>query len=219
MVIRLVVFDLDGTLVDTSGDLTIATNRLLARLAPGAPGLTREQVVSFVGNGARLLLRRAFAAAGVDEDADAMLPAFVEEYRLCMFDTSALYPGVIEVLDALEDRSLAVLTNKLGSLSRPLLEGLDVAGRFFRILGAGDGVERKPDPSGLRELMHQAGASEAETVLVGDSATDVKTGRAAGVLSVGVTYGFDPAGLADHPPDVLLSELRELPAVLAERAG
>jgi len=212
-VARLLVFDLDGTLVDSSRDLASATNAALARVAPGAPQIPLEVVVSFVGEGARLLVERSLRHAGVDETPDAVLPVFFECYAERLLDTTHLYPGVAEALDAVAACTLAVLTNKPGPFSRTILEGLGVAGRFARIWGYGDVAARKPDPEGLVRLMSELGAAPADTWMIGDSAIDVRTGRAAGVRVAGVAWGLDPAGVRASSPDRLLGSAAEIPSL------
>ena len=213
--VRLVVFDLDGTLVDSVQDIATATNRALARVAPGTPPLPLGEVRGFVGEGARVLIERSLERTGVDARVDDVLPVFLESYRGCLLATTKLYPGVAEALEALRDRTLAVLTNKPGDLSRELLRGLGIADRFARIWGPADAPARKPDPAGLLALARELGAAPPETVLVGDSAVDMQTGRAAGTRTVGVTYGLHPEGLRTCPPDVVLDDLRDLPAWLS----
>ena len=207
---RLVVFDLDGTLVDSSRDLATGVNRALRRFAPLAPVLREEVVRSFIGSGARVLIARSLAAAGLSQPVDEVLPVFLEEYSRCLLDETRLYPGAAEALDGLSGRTLAVLTNKPGDMSRTILAGLGVGDRFFRIYGAGDVETRKPDPGGLLRIASEAGIEPAAAVMVGDSAVDIRTGRAAGTLTVGVTYGFDTGSFRDDPPDVLVSRLTEL---------
>jgi phosphoglycolate phosphatase len=211
--VRLVVFDLDGTLIDSSLDLATAVNATLARLYPGATPLDLERVRSFIGDGARALVARSLSAAGLRDRPEDALAVFLDCYRARMLDTTRLYPGVAECLDALGGRPLAVLTNKPGEMSRAILSALGVAGRFFRVIG-GDDAPRKPDPAGLLALMREAGVAPAAALMVGDSANDVRTGRAAGAWTVGVRGGFDPAGLAADPPDVLVEGLHELPGLL-----
>jgi phosphoglycolate phosphatase len=213
--VELVVFDLDGTLIDSAGDLAASVNAALQRLAPQSPAVPLEQVRAFIGDGAAMLVARTLAAAGVSVAPEAALPVFLECYEARLLDTTVLYPGVRESLDALRDRTLAVLTNKPGRMSRRILDGLGVAGRFARICGAGDVPAKKPDPAGLRMLLDEAGVRPSSAVLVGDSAIDVRTGRAAGVRTVGVTYGLDPESLRAVPPDLMIHDLRELPARLA----
>jgi phosphoglycolate phosphatase len=213
--VELVVFDLDGTLIDSAGDLASSVNATLQRLSPGTPAVPIETVRRFVGDGAAMLVARTLAAVGMNVPKDVALPVFLECYRARLLDTTVLYPGVREALDALGDRTLAVLTNKPGDMSRRILEGLGVADRFALIRGAGDVPAKKPDPAGLRMLIEEAGTLPSATVMVGDSAIDVRTGRAAGVLTVGVTYGLDPASLQGALPDLLIADLRELAPRLA----
>jgi phosphoglycolate phosphatase len=207
---RLLVFDLDGTLIDSLDDIARAVNVMLARRAPAAAPLTRDEVRAFVGEGARQLVARSLAARGVEDSPDEVLPSYLRDYREGLLVQTRLYPGVAEALDRLRGHTLAVLTNKPGDLSRTILEGLGVADRFARIWGGGDVAGKKPDPAGLRALMRELGARPEETVLVGDSPVDVRTARAAGVRSVGVGYGFDPEGLAEEPPDARIDDLRSL---------
>ncbi|HKC13896.1 MAG TPA: HAD hydrolase-like protein, partial [Vicinamibacteria bacterium] len=159
---RLVVFDLDGTLVDSSRDLATATNAALAAVAPGVTPLSLEVVRSFVGEGAGVLIARSLAEAGIRKRAEEVLPTFLDFYRRCLLETTRLYPGVGETLGRLGGRTLAVLTNKPGDMSRAILAGLGVADRFARIYGGGDFPGRKPDPAGLLLLLEELGARPEE---------------------------------------------------------
>ena len=211
---RLVVFDLDGTLIDSSQDLATAVNRALALVAPGSPALSLESVRGMIGEGARNLVAKSLAAAGIASTPEELLPVFLECYSECLLDRTQPYPGVREALDLLDGCALAVLTNKPGEMSRRILEGLGLRERFFRVYGGFDLPSRKPDPEGFRLLLDEARARAEDAVMVGDSAIDVRTGRAAGVRTVGVSYGFDPLSLEREPPDALIADLRELPALL-----
>jgi len=212
--IRLVVFDLDGTLIDSLRDLAAALNAALAELASETRPLPLSQVRAFIGDGARLLVTRSLEAARLSAPVDEALPVFVRAYRQRLLESTKLYAGVQDTLETLRDRHLAVLTNKPGDMSRAILSGLGVAERFFRIVGGGDVAQHKPDPAGLRELLSAVDAAPEQTVVVGDSAIDVRTGKAAGTHTVGVTYGFAPESLAAEPPEALIDDLRELPCLL-----
>jgi phosphoglycolate phosphatase len=207
--IRLIVLDLDGTLIDSSRDLASAVNAALQALAPGTPALAHDAVRSFVGDGARKLVERSLAAAGVARTPDEALPSFLDAYRRCLLDTTVLYPGAREALRAWSDRRLAVLSNKPGAMCREILHGLGVADRFFRIYG-GDDVAKKPDPGGLLQLIGEAGLTRAQTVMVGDSANDIRTGQAAGVATIAVSYGFDREGALRESPGAVVGDLREI---------
>lgn len=213
MTATLVVFDLDGTLIDSARDLAGALNQTLDRLRPGTPALPLEDVRAMIGDGALKLITRALRAVGLPDPPQDALPVFLECYRARLLEETRLYPGVAEVLEALASRRLAVLTNKPGDLSRAILEGLGVAQRFEWVYGGGDLPAKKPDPVGLHRLLAESGLSPEQAVMVGDSAIDVRTGRAAGVRTIGVRYGFDPEGLRQEPPDVLVDEPRQLVAL------
>jgi len=141
-VARLLVFDLDGTLVDSSRDIAAAANEALGRVAPGAPEIPLDSILAYVGEGARRLVERCLQHAKLDLSADDVLPAYLECYAGRLLDTTYVYPGVREALDALEGTTLAVLTNKPGDFSRTILDGLGVARLFARIWGAGDVTPR-----------------------------------------------------------------------------
>jgi phosphoglycolate phosphatase len=205
---QLVVFDLDGTLVDSSYDLCTGVNRMLANV--GAPPLEHAEVRSFVGEGAKRLIEKAKAARGLTQDIETLLPTFLAAYREVLLDQTRLYPGIDALLGHLAPRRLAVLTNKPGDMSRAILSGLGVAHRFDWIWGAGDFPGRKPDPAGLRMLVAAAGVAPSEAVFIGDSAIDVETARGAGVRAIGVTYGFHPESLDAAPPDVRIDRPGDL---------
>jgi phosphoglycolate phosphatase len=209
-VARLLVFDLDGTLVDSSRDIAAAANAAVRRVAPGAAEIPLDAILSFVGEGARLLVERCLAHVGSTLPAEEVLPVYLGCYKARLLDSTRLYPGVAEALDALAGPALAVLTNKPGDLSRAILEGLGVGGRFARVWGAGDVAGRKPDPAGLLGLMADLGAAASSTWMVGDSATDVAAARAAGVRAAGVTWGFQPEALRAAGPDRLVDDPRQL---------
>jgi phosphoglycolate phosphatase len=187
--LRLIVFDLDGTLIDSRQDLADAANALIAQRG-GSP-LPVEAVTAMVGEGAALLVRRALTAAGLPVDLDADLPRFLELYDERLLAHTALYPGTADALERLAARAtLAILTNKPQRPTEAILRGLGVHGYFAHVIGGDTAFGRKPDPAGLRHLISTAGASDRDTVLVGDSAIDLRTARAAGIRICLVRYGF-----------------------------
>jgi phosphoglycolate phosphatase len=187
---RLIVFDLDGTLIDSRRDLANATNALLVEC--GASPLPEERVGRMVGDGAATLVGRAFAASGIAQPPDA-LDRFLRLYGDHLLDCTRPYPGIPDALDVLRSqRRLAVLTNKPLASTRRILDGLALAQYFPHdaVLG-GDGLfPRKPDPAGLRHLAETAHVALSETLLVGDSVIDWRTARAAPTAVCLVRYGF-----------------------------
>jgi len=181
---RLAVFDLDGTLVDSVDDLHASVNHALR--AVGLPSRTVEEVRGFVGEGARILVTRAVAPHA--ELVEPALAAWRSHYEAHCLDRTRPYPGIDAVL-AGAGRALAVHTNKPGAMARKILAGLGLLARFAVVVG-GDEAPRKPDPTGLIEIMARVAATPAETVFIGDSRHDVATARAAGVTMVAVTWGF-----------------------------
>lgn len=205
----LLVFDLDGTLVDSQRDLADAVNATRAWM--GLDPLPPVTVAQYVGNGAPVLVQRALPDAG-QEDWSRGLKYFLEYYRDHMLDSTVLYPGVREALDQLhaERIPLAVLTNKPIRFTLQMLEGLGIDLHFFRVYGGNSFPEKKPDPAGLNALVVESGADRARTIMVGDSAVDVDTARNAGVQACGVRWGFQPETFVSSPPDFLIDDLREL---------
>ncbi len=206
--IRLFIFDLDGTLIDSETDLALSVNAMLRRM--GREPLSRQLIASYVGQGVTVLVRRALGPAAPEAQVDESAAFFLEYYRNHMLDNTVLYPGVRDVLEGLEPHDLAVLTNKPVNFSRQILAGLQVD-RFFSFVYGGNSFEqKKPDPAGVLRLMEETGAPADETLMIGDSATDIETGRNAGVRTCGVTYGIGSPTLASLDPDLLLGDLREL---------
>jgi len=213
-----VVFDLDGTLVDSLGDIALAVNRTLDRLRSGTPALAVDQVRRFVGHGVDTLMARTLEVAGIECPLDAAVSLMEQTYQEGLLETTRLFPGVAETLSALAGHDLAVLTNKPGDLSRAIVAGLRVDRHFVRVIGGGDGPPRKPDPEGLQLLMRASHAGPAQTVMVGDSAVDVQTGKAAGAHTVGVSYGLFPEDFARDVPDVVLDAMPQLLPLLGLRS-
>lgn len=191
-----IVFDLDGTLIDSIGDLATAVNQLVRER--GGRRLEQAEVARMVGEGAGLLVARAFEAAGVADEPRAALPRFLEIYDAILPGQTKPYEGVPEAVAGLSRTSpLAVLTNKPADATRKILSAFGLDRLFVQVIG-GDGVERrKPHPDGLQRLMADVGATPATTVMVGDSSVDLKTARAAGTRACIVRYGFGYANF-DH---------------------
>jgi phosphoglycolate phosphatase len=187
--IRLVVFDLDGTLVDSRQDLASATNDMI-RAFGGSP-LEERTVVEMVGEGASVLVARAVRAAGLDERLPGALEQFLELYNARLLDTTTVYEGMREALDALTQRvALAVLTNKPQQSTARLLDGLALTSHFQHVIGGDTPLGRKPDPAGLLDIVTRASATPESTVLVGDSPVDLHTARRAATRLCLARYGF-----------------------------
>jgi phosphoglycolate phosphatase len=211
---RLIAFDLDGTLIDSRRDLADAANALIAER--GGTPLTEREIGGMVGDGAAMLVRRAFAAAGLSFD-DASLPRFLHLYDARLLRTTTPYPGIVEALQAIAPRAvMAVLTNKPLAPTRKLLAALHLA-PFFASVVAGDGPHpRKPDPQGLRSLMADHQVRPEQTVLVGDSPIDAATARAAGTAFCAARYGFGAANAGALPGDTYVDHPRDLATALAD---
>jgi phosphoglycolate phosphatase len=206
----LLIFDLDGTLIDSKLDLVHSVNA--ARNLMGLSNISEAVVSSYVGDGAPVLLRRALGPAASDADVQRALEFFLAYYRDHMLDNTCLYPGVREALDSLLESGakMAVLTNKPVRFSRAIIEGLGLSGHFFQVYGGNSFEQKKPDPVGIETLLAESGAARERTIMVGDSGVDVRTARNARVLACGVSYGFQPESFVQDPPDILVDEMAEL---------
>jgi len=215
--IELLIFDLDGTLVDTKMDLALSVNAMRQQM--GLSPLPHEVIATYVGHGVGPLIRRSLGANATDDAIERGSELFVEYYRHHLLDNTTLYPGVPEALAELRGRKMAVLTNKPTDMSREILSGLGLASYFDFVYGGDSFPQRKPEPMGVWKLMEDLQMPAAKTMMVGDSDTDVLTGRNAKVWTCAVTYGFGAASLKDTPPDLLLEDMRELPPLLRGRAS
>ena len=187
--IRLVVFDLDGTLVDSHRDIGDATNAVITDLG-GAP-LEQSVITSLVGEGAAVLIRRAIDRAGLEVDLRDALDSFLVHYDARLLATTVPYPGMVSALEALNHgRRLAVLTNKPQQPSERILDGLGLRRFFAEVIGGDTPYGRKPNPAGLVALMANAEVAPHETLLVGDSPVDLATARGAGAHICLARYGF-----------------------------
>lgn len=214
---HLLIFDLDGTLIDSKLDLANAVNASRGFLGLGP--ISNELVYSYVGNGAPMLIRRAIGTEASDAGVAMALEYFLKYYGEHALDETRLYPGVREALDQFRDAGtrLAVLTNKPVRISERIVAGLDLGSHFFRVFGGNSFDQKKPDPVGILALMEESEIPRDRTVMVGDSSVDILTARNAQVRACGVRYGFQPESLREVPPDYLVDDLRELASHLLLR--
>ena len=216
-VTRLVIFDLDGTLIDSRRDIATATNHALR--AVGFVELSEERIVSLVGDGARSLLARAAAVDESDPAVDALLSAFVAHYRAHPVEQSSWIPGAHEALEALGAQGvvLALCTNKARPVAEAVIESLGIASHFTIVYAGGDPLGKKPDPRPLLWIAERASVSVEASVMVGDGPQDVLAARGAGMRSVGIVSGYAPQDrLLAAKPDVVLPDLWRLPALLTD---
>jgi phosphoglycolate phosphatase len=243
--IRLLVFDLDGTLIDSRLDLIHSVNAMLRHF--GRPELDGDVIASYVGDGAPVLVQRALVADGGEGDEAffrSALEYFLGYYRMHKLDHTTVYEGIPETLAALANgpcgadagvpstpgvgvlgwhtpvrpgmqRLMAVLSNKPVRPSQDIVQALGMGDYFVRVYGGNSFATKKPDPLGARTLLAETGMAADEALMIGDSSIDVLTGRNAGLWTCGVTYGFAPHSLAEAPPDVLVDRPRELGELLS----
>jgi phosphoglycolate phosphatase len=213
----LMIFDLDGTLVDSKRDLVHSVNA--ARGLMNLPPISEQLVSSYVGNGAPVLMQRALGPQASEADVARGLEFFMTYYRAHMLDNTRLYPGVKDALDRLREAGakMAVLTNKPVRLSRLIVEGLGLTQHFFQVYGGNSFDQKKPDPIGIETLLGESGLARERTIMVGDSGVDVQTARNAKVLACGVSYGFQPESFVEYPPDLVVDDMAELVEYVVKR--
>jgi len=215
--IKLLIFDLDGTLIDSQLDLIHSINAMLWHFGKGE--LPSELIATYVGDGAPMLVRRALGDPEDEKYVQEALNYFLAYYRQHKLDNTRVYGGVPEALASIREsgngqpRTMAVLSNKPVNPSRAIVEGLGLGKFFAQVYGGNSFPTKKPDPLGARQLLAELGCVPQETVIVGDSSNDVLTGRNAGLWTIGVTYGFAPHSLELTPPDVLVDSAEELAEV------
>jgi phosphoglycolate phosphatase len=217
--LQAVIFDLDGTLVDTAPDLTHATNHVLE--SEQMPTVTAAAGRSMVGLGGRMLLKRGFASHGVELDPERLerlYARFIEYYSANICVSSVAFPGAVALLErcAAAGLKVGICTNKPEALSVQLMAALGMAGHFGAIVGADTAAKPKPDPAPYFETLRQLGVS-GPSLMVGDSETDILTARAAGVPVVGVSFGYTPRPVAEFGPDHVIGHFDELWPILKNR--
>jgi phosphoglycolate phosphatase len=220
--IRLLVFDLDGTLIDSRLDLIHSVNAMLRHFE--RPELPGDMIAAYVGDGAPTLIRRALGDPCDEPLFRAALDYFLGYYRLHKLDHTVVYEGIPEVLAGLASgscgadtpvrlgvqREMAVLSNKPVNPSRDIVQALGLGEFFVRIYGGNSFTTKKPDPLGVQTILQETGVTAAEAIMIGDSSVDVLTGRNGGLWTCGVTYGFAPHTLEEVPPDVVIENPGEL---------
>jgi phosphoglycolate phosphatase len=209
--LRLIAFDLDGTLIDSRADLVASVNATLAHL--GRHPLPDAVIASYIGDGVHMLVRRALGDPEHEEIVTDAVSFFLTYYRVHKLDHTYVYEGVLDALAAiaraLPDTSIAVLTNKPVRPSEEICAALRLAPHCFRIYGGNSFETKKPDPLGLETLMREAAATPEQTLMIGDSDVDVLTARNAGASVIGCRFGLAPHSLADAPPDCLVDSPSE----------
>lgn len=216
--IKLVIFDLDGTLIDSRLDLVHSVNAALRHI--DRPELPDDVIASYVGDGAPILIQRALGAEAANESLVRKgLEFFLSYYREHKLDHTTVYPGIPQALATVRSsrngvaRTLAVLTNKPVIPSRAIVDALGLGQFFSQVYGGNSFVTKKPDPEGARKLLQEYEVKPEQAAIVGDSHVDVQTGRNAGLWTIGVTYGFAPQTLQAQCPDVLVDGADELASV------
>ena len=209
-----VIFDLDGTLLNTLGDLRAATNHALE--VRGLPPRSMEEIRQFIGNGIRLLICRAMPEGTPEAEIDAALDDFKAYYAAHIHDRTVPYDGIPQLLTALRKRGIqvAVLSNKIDSASQQLIEYF-FPGKTDVVFGEHVGVPRKPDPTSCRMVMQQLGVQPEQVLYVGDSGTDMQTAKNAGLYAVGVTWGFrSKEVLLEYGADILVHRPEQILQIL-----
>lgn len=225
--IRLLIFDLDGTLVDSRLDLANSVNAMLRHY--GKPELPAEVIASYIGNGAPMLVRRSLGDPDDENFVQEALFYFMAYYREHKLDNTYVYHGIKEALDAIfrtrngsepsaaKGLRMAVLSNKPVGPSRSIVDALGLGTYFFQVYGGNSFHTKKPDPAGVQALLQESGAGAEQAVIIGDSDVDIITARNAGTYSVAVTYGLAPHTLEDVTADVVIDKPNELALVLGAR--
>jgi phosphoglycolate phosphatase len=215
--VRALIFDLDGTLIDSQRDLIRSVNATLQEM--GREQLHEDTISGYIGHGAPQLVSRALGGNASNNECNRALQFFLAHYNEHKLDSTCAYAGVPEALELLAHYPMAILTNKPVRVSMRILEGLGLA-KYFRAVYGGNSFEtKKPDPLGAQTILREFAASPNEALLIGDSEVDVQTARNAGTLVAAVTYGFGTHDRAAHPADIYLDRLIDLVPLLGVGAA
>lgn len=208
--VRALIFDLDGTLIDSKRDLIHSVNAMLREM--GRPELEEETISGYIGHGAPQLVARALGGSAAQDESTHALQFFLSHYEEHKMDTTCAYPGVAETLAQLQRKelSMAVLTNKPARISVRILNALGLANYFRAIYGGNSFETKKPDPLGANTILGEFGAAPGETLMIGDSEVDIQTARNAGTLAAAVNYGFGVHDRKLYPADVYLDSISDL---------
>jgi phosphoglycolate phosphatase len=211
--VKALLFDLDGTLIDSKRDLVQSVNATLRQM--GRAELPEDLVASYVGSGAPILISRALGGPASEEEQHRALRFFLAHYDAHKLDFTTEYPGVRETLEKLRGLPMAVLTNKPVNISVRILEGLGLAGFFRAIYGGNSFATKKPDPLGANKILSELEIPPPQAAMVGDSEVDVQTARNAGMISAIVNFGFGAHDREMHPADIYLDRMEELVPLIA----
>ena len=207
---QLLIFDLDGTLIDSSQDIAVSTNAMLRHM--GRPEIDQKTVNSYVGDGVGMLVRRALDIGPSAPEFETAQDYFIKYYRRHSLEHTRLYPGIRDALDELQSsgHKMAVLTNKPARISTDILGALQVTGYFFRVIGGDTLPAKKPDPAGIETLLQETDVARDGALMIGDSDVDVRTARNAGIKACGVLWGLKPESLELTKPDFTAADAGEL---------
>jgi phosphoglycolate phosphatase len=212
--VRALIFDLDGTIIDSQRDLIRSVNAMLVEM--GREQLHEDTISGYIGHGAPQLVGRALSGRATEQEREGALKFFLAHYEEHKLDTTCAYPGVPEALEELAAFPMAILTNKPVRISVRILEGLGLSKYFLAVYGGNSFETKKPDPLGAQTILREFGAAPNEALLIGDSEVDVQTARNAGILAAAVNYGFGTHNRAAHPADLYLDRLRDLVPLLMD---
>jgi phosphoglycolate phosphatase len=210
--VRALIFDLDGTLIDSKRDLINSVNAMMLEM--GQPQLAEQTISAYIGHGAPQLVARALGGGVTEQEGRHALQFFLAHYEEHKLDSTCAYPGVPEALEKFSGIPMAILTNKPVRVSVRILEGLGLANYFRTVYGGNSFETKKPHPQGVNTILREFGTTPGATILIGDSEVDVRTARNSGTLAATVNYGFGAHDRAAHPADVYLDRLTDLVPLL-----